>query len=171
MKGYQDEKARRQNVRRVLWQWGDTMRRCERKLEEIDALKRMIDDARGIGARTMDGMPRAGTSASPTERTAIHIENIVESFEEAIEIIRDDIAKATGMKLCIDDLVEMLSPDQQRVIEMRYIEGKSWMVIGFKMNMDESHVKYIERGAITWIIKYVEVNQVPPFSLFFCATM
>lgn len=142
---FYNEKEKRQNVRRVLWQWGDTMRRCSRKQREIDDILTMIDDMRELTGRSIDGMPRATTTTQPTERAAM---NVIEAYDEAVKTINESIEQATGLKRCIDELADLLPPDQQKVLELRYIDQKSWVVTAHKMNYSQAQVERIENAAI-----------------------
>ncbi len=152
---------RRKDVRRILWQWGDTMRLCQRKLEEIHTLQAMIDDARHLRAVTMDGMPRARKSGDPTANTAISMDNVITNIEAGVAKIEESIGTIMRLKVRIDDALEGLPVDQQRVIELRYKDGNSWLSIGLKMGRDESGVRWIERCAVDTLTECVDIQTKP----------
>lgn len=155
--------TRRQDVRRVLWQWGDTMRLCKRKMEEIAALQAMIEDARQLGAIPSDGMPKSTTVGDPTAGAAFRVEKIIESFGDGMVKIQESIDQAMRLKTAIDELLHDLPPEQQKVLELRYVEGKSWMLVGFKVNAHEDQARKWERQAIDKIADSMLVEQIARF--------
>lgn len=58
----------------------------------------------------------------------------------------------------IERAIEKLPADQRRIMRARYIDGKSWIAIGFEMHMDERHARRLHNQALI-SMKFFHTNR------------
>lgn len=137
-------------VRAVLWNWGKTDRRVEELTEQMNlAIRRYNEvDAEAGSSHPPDGQTRSTVPGDPVFRQFEAREKLREVYTQEIETCAARIAEAKRFQADINALVAALRPVEQDVLRERYVNGDAtWEYIGFKLKMDESWARKIEREA------------------------
>ena len=144
------ERIRIEHMRRLLWQWGNTAHFVRSKEEEIGQFQAAIDDAyETLGAQQITDMPKGdGGQGSSVERAIDAAQHRIAQYGIALEKIQASIERALALKAAIDEIIEEMKPIEQKVLQLRYVDGHRWGFIGLKMYYDESRVRAIEHGAV-----------------------
>ncbi|WP_455619626.1 DUF1492 domain-containing protein [Eisenbergiella sp.] len=128
----------------------------KKRLEEYAALPRRIDNqierlenlTATMGSPStpnLTGLPSGGGDGTSK------IERQVVKKAELEEKIRDMIKKERKLRKELEELIEtMKNPDEQTVIEMRYLDGAKWWTIcealySMEADYDEKADKYLKR--------------------------
>ena len=120
--------------------------------KEIRRIKRRIrelKDETGIGGMSYDGMPKGGCVSSPTERIAIKKAQLLEYL---IELQERKLEESTRIHQFI---YECKDARAQSIMSMRFIDQRSWYIIGLELHMDRSTAqRYLKN-----YLKNIEVAQ------------
>lgn len=145
----QIERQYREKVRRLLWDWGQSLELIDRKRREIIAYDLWAKDAEEtLGAANLSGMPRSNKISDTVSRAAIETQRRQKLFEKASAAASQEIDDIIRRKQCMDEMISELSTIQQRILRLRYEDGHKWQYISLKIVYDESSVKRIEASAI-----------------------
>lgn len=105
------------------------------KLESFSSLQRKIDNQieRLEQLRQTMGSPSSpnlGGSEGGSSNGVSKIERLIERKDELDQKIRKLITIESEQRAVLEQLIEqMINPDEQTVIEMRYIDRQSWQTI------------------------------------------
>ena len=103
-----------------LWEWGSALDDCERRRREIYRLQQQAIDADQFGANGIYSFaPRCASVGDPTGKAVV----MKEQSLERINVLVDEINAVMARKAEIDVLVSMLPEAQQRLLNMRYVQG------------------------------------------------
>lgn len=158
----QDQKnARREarnNIRKMLWQWGNTVSKI-RRLEQERAFYRAQADDRRITLRSpsMSGMPGCGKHGDLSD-VIVGVMREQQMYERQADRINAEIADVLRLRNCIQECIDRLSPLQEKIIAYRYSDGHNWQFIAMKTNYDLASVQRIDAQAVDAIMDMIEVR-------------
>ncbi len=122
-------------ARDLLKFWGMSLSICEKKQDEINRLKNLINYDICISSPKIDGMPKSNTKISTVENTAI---KLAEVYNKVIERLTDEIKKTLDKKEQISRIINKFDFEHQRVIELKYIDNCSWSSICKNLHISRS---------------------------------
>ena len=134
----------RNNIRKMLWQWGNTMEKI-RKLERERAFYRDQADDRRITLRSpsLTGMPRGGKHSDLSD-VIVGIQREQAMYERQAERINAEIADVLRLRNCMQQCIDRLSPLQEKIIAYRYSDGHNWQYIAMKLSYDVDYIKKLD---------------------------
>lgn len=149
-----------EKLRRLLWRWGNTPYFVQRKEREIKQFQEAINDAyETLQAQRITDMPRgSGAAQSSVERAVEAAQHRRDQYEQCVETIGQEIDQSIALKLAIDEGFSTLEPDEQRVLQLRYIDSHRWEYIGLKMNFNDQHARRIERRALDKLARFCTIT-------------
>lgn len=142
-------------VRRLLWDWGQTLDLIRRKQDEMALFRMWATDADTLKAQALTGMPRGGQVSDPVARAVEQLEARRAMFEQAERDAQREIDERLRRKAVMDEIIATLPATQQRILALRYIDGHNWVFVGMKIGIEESNARRQERGALGKIAGYV----------------
>lgn len=148
-----------QDVRRVLWQWG----RIDRRISDLmEQMRIAVDRANSVyemsSNRGLDGQPHGTLTGDPVFQAVERIRKIRELFVAEIETCEAQIKEAQEFKAAVNEAVAGLNPIQREVVRLRYQGGHDWVYIGFKLSMDESNARRIDRTACAKLGQIITIS-------------
>lgn len=134
----------RNNIRKLLWQWGNTMEKIK-KLERERAFYRDQADDRRITLRSpsLTGMPRSGKHSDLSD-VIVGIQREQEMYERQAERINAEIADALRLRNCMQQCIDRLTPLQEKIIAYRYSDGHNWQYIAMRLSYDVDYIKKLD---------------------------
>lgn len=99
-----------------------------------------LEDEDGLGSVNMDGMPHSKTPGNPVERMALARAALHEKLQH---LKADLVEKELAITKCIESVEH---EDVKLIMELRYIEGKSWQDIA--VEWEEKTGKYVDRTTL-----------------------
>lgn len=103
-------------------------------------------------------MPGGGKRTDLADVVA-SVERMEENYRRLVKQIEAESADLIRLRNCMEELVSLLSPLQQKIIEYRYIDGHTWQFIAFKTCYDESQARRIEREAVDFIAEHIRIEK------------
>lgn len=151
-------RAARNNIRKMLWQWGNTIRKVD-KLERERAFYRNQADDRRITLRSpsLSGMPRGGKHSDLSD-VIVGVMREQQMYERQADRIDAEIADALRLRNCMQECINRLTPLQEKIIAYRYSDGHNWQYIAMKTNYDEASVRRIDTQAVDAIMEMIEIT-------------
>lgn len=151
-------RAARNNIRKMLWQWGNTIRKVD-KLERERAFYRNQADDRRITLRSpsLSGMPRGGKHSDLSD-VIVGVMREQQMYERQADRIDSEIADALRLRNCMQECINRLTPLQEKIIAYRYSDGHNWQYIAMKTNYDEASVRRIDTQAVDAIMEMIEIT-------------
>lgn len=129
-------------IRELLEAYPDYQKRIDNTEERLACLEYSMDSPASSNFSGMPGGKRDGTSKQ--ERDFL-------KKEELEEKLRNMYAEENRRREEIEGMVELMkNPDEQTVIEMRYLDGATWKEISVAINCgkpdyDEHEERYLKR--------------------------
>lgn len=96
----------------------------------------------------MSGLSYDGISTSPTNKTSNPTENVALSNSEKIHYLERCIKRDEMTLQKINRAMEGLTEIENTVISQKYIEGKQWWQVAFKVSYSERHCRNLRKNAI-----------------------
>lgn len=129
-------------AKKKLESYADLQRKIDNKIRRLNTLKASMGSP---SISNITGMPRSdGNRESVEERYLLRKEKLKHSIERLKQEERELLDE-------LEELIEQLSdPDEQTVIEMRYIDRLKWWPIceslyGTEQDYEENAEKYLKR--------------------------
>lgn len=148
----------RKPIRRLLWRWGRVVEYCAARQREIEGFQEMANAARDLQPRKLTGMPSDKKRGDPTVLLAIRAEELASRYDATINRLMADCDRELAFKAAMDNLIDRLPGEHQKILDLRYKQGCNWAFIAFKMCFSEIHVKRLEAEAIDRIEPDIEVD-------------
>lgn len=143
---------KRKSMKKKLEMWGSVHELCIKKQEEIRRAERLIKQAGDIKAYSIDGMPRSGRVADPTYRA---VELIIDEYEKEISDAVESVERILREKNIMDTYIDMLSPDESKILFYKYRKKLSPESLALIMNISRSHSYRILNSTIDKLIEMV----------------
>lgn len=145
-------------MRRILWQWGNTLAYIARKREEQSAFRAWADDAASmLKAQQLTGMPRGGSQTDIADMLD-ELDRRRAMYQDAADRVTQDIDKRLRLKAAIDERMGSLTEIQRRVLTLRYEDGRQWQYIALKLCYAERSVRRMEEEAVRKMSAFVRVT-------------
>ena len=138
----------RQNIRRLLWRWGDVAKFCANQHRELSQYNDLIASATGIKAINIDGMPHGSMVGRPTECAVERVLRLKEMYEERIAWAVEAIDKELRFEAAVNDAMGCLNQSERAVIELRYKRKYSFVRIARELKYAEAAIKAKEKKAV-----------------------
>ena len=148
----------RSQMRRLLWRWGRSMEYCKTKQREMEDYQDMADAQRGLASQQMTGMPHGSAISKPTERAAVRMNGLADVYAMRAADLAGDCETEMRFTRIMDELIEELPSEHQKVLELRYKGGHGFQFIAFKMNYSADRAKHIDAEAVDRLRQCVEVS-------------
>lgn len=112
---------------------------------EIQALKRDIEYMRQLTAVQCDGMPHGTGTSDPTARQAIEIADI---YDKRIAELNGRVRTIMDNRRLVEQMLDILSRDERRVIIARYIDNIRWDYIPGRINISRTWCFKLKKRAL-----------------------
>ena len=129
-------------IKQKLEHYAAFQRRIDNQIERLEYLESVMG---APSSPNLSGEPSGGgDGSSKTERQVL-------KKLELQQAIRDMIADEAAERKELEDMIEQMErPDEQTVIEMRYLDGAKWWAIsaalyGNEADYDEHEKRYLKR--------------------------
>lgn len=140
----------------MLWRWANYISRSKRLNDELQWARDMRDDAiETLHAQNLTGMPRGGGKSDIADVVSAH-ERLADDYGKLVVKIENEIADLFRLRNAVEELVCMLSPLQEKIIDYRYVDGHSWQWIAMKTNYDERQARRIETQAVDFVAENID---------------
>lgn len=103
----------------------------------------LLKEECGVGSIETDSI-----STSKTYKISSISEDTALSNVEKIEYLERSITKLENRLKRIDRTLEGLTEEERSILTSRYIEGKQWWVVAYKIGYSERHCKRLRTEAI-----------------------
>lgn len=136
-----EERQKIENERKKEYLWG-YRKACKRLAvleEQLVSIQQVEASAK---TQQLSDMPKGGGHQTDLSDLLVKIENWQRKIDEA---------KVTAMSIKVDietKITEMTDPNEQKVLRMRYIEGKKWNAIAEEMKYSWRQVINIHGSAL-----------------------
>lgn len=148
----------RSHMRRLLWRWGRVLEYCKAKQREMSDYKDMEESQRGLSAQKLTGMPRGTDPGRPTEKAALRLNHLADVYAESVIQLVHQCENEMRFMRVLDELIEELPTEHQKVLELRYKGGHGFQYIAFKMAYSTDRAKHIDTEAVDILRQSVEVS-------------
>ena len=150
-----DEDRRR--MRRLLYEWGESVERTAYLQGRIDKLQETIDAALDIRQRRPDaGEPSGAAVGDGVARKAERHMQLSRMYEDQIRMLTDELSDLIRLSAAIDKAVSALERNEESVLRLRYKEHYSFPDISRRLHYSEIWVKKTERRAVDRLLDTVE---------------
>ena len=104
----------------------------EAKTLELERIKKQKYDICVPRTVSYDSIPlKKDKKSDPTFNIVLQLN---EQFDRDMERLISDIERLKCQKLLVDNMIDSLLPHEQKLIRLRYFEGKKWYIIENIMN-------------------------------------
>lgn len=142
-----------------MWRWGNYVNKINRLEEERIEAQKWADNAREtLHAQNLTGMPRSGKKTDLVD-VYLSTERMEKNYRRLVEKIETETSDLIRLRNCIEELIAQLPPMQEKIIAYRYIDGHTWQFIAMKTRYDESQARRIERQAVDFIAKHIQLEK------------
>lgn len=108
-------------IKHKLESFAELQRKIDNQIERLERLKQTMGSP---------SSPNLGSCGGGSSDGASKIERLVERKDELDRKIRGLIYKESGIRKELERLIEQLTkPDEQTVLEMRYLDRQNWWTI------------------------------------------
>lgn len=152
-----DEPTARKKMRMLMARWGRVADMCEDKIHDVQRFGRLIDDIDGMLCKS-DVRVSGGAIPDPTASAAENLISLKGNYQRVIEDRTQECKNETAFMHSINEVVDELKPEQQRILCLHYKDRKQWNAIARKMSISESHARLIEREALDELTKRITVK-------------
>lgn len=133
------------------------LRKIPKVLKEIDAAKqqrqavlteiKMVEEGINPQSQVLSGMPHGTGISMTTENEALRLISLKERYQDRLAELTERINALETFMYRIEVSMCWLSPDQTRILRMRYWCGSSMVAISIDMNISERQCFRLERQA------------------------
>lgn len=133
------------------------LRKIPKVLKEIDAVKQqrqavlneisMVESGINPQSQVLSGMPHGTGISMTTENEALRLISLKERYQDRLAELTERINALETFIYRIEVSMCWLSPDQTRILRMRYWCGSSMVAISIEMNISERQCFRLERQA------------------------
>lgn len=149
----------RNNIRKLLWQWGNTIDKIKRLEKERMFYIGQADDRRiTLRSPSLTGMPRSGKNSDLSD-VIVGVQREQEMYERQAERINAEIADALRLRNCMQQCIDQLTPVQEKIIAYRYADGHSWRYIAMKLSYDVDYIKKLDARSMDDINRMIAAAQ------------
>ena len=121
--------------------------RINSKLEQVQSLRDLATKA----TSTLSDVPSSGT------RNVHHMEDLIAKMMDLENEINADIDKLLETKKCVSDVIKQVTePEQQTILEMRYLCYQPWETIANTISYSTQHTFRIHGAAISAVARILE---------------
>lgn len=134
-----DQKVENDKKKKYLWGYLDACKRLAVLEEQLKSIRQVEQAAK---TQQLSDMPKGGGHQTDLSDLLVKIENWQRKIDEA---------KVTAMSIKVDietKIAEMSDPDEQSVLQLRYIKDKKWTKIAETMHCHISTVHRIHGNAL-----------------------
>lgn len=121
-----EAKSTRGKVKRMLLEWGASLDQCARKQEEIRKILRLKAECEGLARQTKNKQMEKGFSLMEA------------AYGQNIAVLQAEIERKLTEKRKMDEVVGMLTKEEQELLFLRYQKGFGYDYIALKLNMGRS---------------------------------
>ena len=125
----------------------EKVRNLNRELNRY--MEQMMQSENILRANVITDMPHSTDICNPTLEA---VERIVDRYERQIRNIADRINTLLDEKDCIERLLETLTSEQRRIIELRYVLGYKWYRIPMHTHYSRSQCFNIHDEAVSLLV-------------------
>lgn len=137
-------RAARNNIRKMLWQWGNTIRKVDQLERERAFYRNQADDRRiTLRSPSLSGMPRGGKHSDLSD-VIVGVMREQQMYERQADRIDAEIADALRLRNCMQECINRLTPLQEKIIAYRYSDGHNWQYIAMKLSYDVDYIKKLD---------------------------
>ncbi|MBQ2649799.1 MAG: hypothetical protein IJF82_20800 [Achromobacter sp.] len=144
------------NIRKVMWQWGDAREQASRYQSQIRDFEKRLDDIRGLSSPSLDGMPHGTGISNPTARKAEKIIQLCDLYEETIIQTYYLLNRTLDIMVKVDGLLEECSPLQRNIAYLRYRERRPWVYISMKLSVSEAWARKQDEQMCRYITEAIK---------------
>lgn len=144
------------NIRAIMWRWGDAPEQARRYQEQIRMFEERLEDCRGLSAMTYDGQPKAPGVSDPTGSKAIKILELEELYSKTIYHTSVLMNKTCNLMVAVDKILEECSPLQRHIAYMRYRDKRPWVYISIKLNVSEAWARRQDERMCLYVTQEAE---------------
>lgn len=133
------------------------LRKIPKVLKEIEAIKqqrqavlteiKMVEEGINPQSQVLSGMPHGTGISMTTENEALKLISLKERYQDRLAELTERINALETFIYRIEVSMCWLSPDQTRILRMRYWCGSSMVAISIEMNISERQCFRLERQA------------------------
>ena len=133
------------------------LRKIPKVLKEIDAVKQqrqavlneisMVESGINPQSQVLSGMPHGTGISMTTENEALRLISLKERYQDRLAELTERINALETFMYRIEVSMCWLSPDQTRILRMRYWCGASMVATSIDMNISERQCFRLERQA------------------------
>ena len=149
-----DEDRRR--MRRLLYEWGESVERTAYLQGRIDKLTETIDAALDVHLRRPDaGEPSGAAVGDGVARKAERHMQLSQMYEDQVRMLTDELSGLIRLAAAIDRAVSELERNQESVLRLKYKEHYTYAEICRKLHYSEIWVNKTERKAVDRLLETV----------------
>lgn len=128
-------------IRKRLEHYTTYQRRIDNLIERLDYLESVMGS---VSSPNLSGLPAGGDGTSKTERQILRKMEIEQQLRDMIDAEAKERRELEGL------ISYMKNPDEQTVLEMRYLDGAKWWPIcdalySMESDYDQKADKYLKR--------------------------
>ena len=134
-----DQKKENEKKKEYLWGYQNACKRLAVLEEQLKSIRQVEASAK---TQKLSDMPKGGGHQADLSDLLVKIENWQRKIDEA---------KVNAMSIKVDietKIAEMSDPDEQSVLQLRYIKDKKWNTIAAEMHCHISTVHRIHGNAL-----------------------
>lgn len=134
------------------------MRKIPNVLKELDATKEaykalcdeidMVDSAINPQSQKLSGMPHGTGISKPTETEALMWISLKERYKSRLDKYVKRIDELESFMEKIETALIWTSPEQERILRMRYWQGWTMTKVSLTINLTERYCFQLERQAL-----------------------
>lgn len=121
--------------------------------EEIALIKESVNSIREAKAYNPSGLPSGNGFKDETYEKAV---KITEEYEKRLNKLLEKVEAIYASQKKITSLMEMLTEEERKIIEARYILGLKWDIIPMRTYMSRATCFRHHDGAIAKMIKWAD---------------
>lgn len=144
----------------MLWKWGNYRNKRLELLHDISVAEEQIEAVLDVKAAPLTGMPNGSAVSDKVSRMAERYEEKKARLEEDIAYYREKLETETEIFELVDALVERMTITKQRVLRLRYVEGRKYQEIANILRYEKRSVEDIEARAVD-ILKWAIYTKKP----------
>lgn len=149
----------RNNIRKMLWEWGNSIDKIKRLERERMFYRDQADDRRvTLRSPSLTGMPRGGKHSDLSD-VIVGVQREQEMYERQAERINAEIADVLRLRNCMQECIDRLSPLQEKIIGYRYSDGHNWQYIAMKLSYDVDYIKKLDARSMDDINRMIAAVQ------------
>ena len=136
------------NVRRLLWRWGQAPEACALMQFELDGLYELLDASADIQPVKLSGMPFGGVISDTTSDAASRLMELRKMFSLRMAFLQEEILCRQVLVDAMDEVIARLDVAENEVLTYRYRRGFNFPEICAKLRYSRSQVARLEGDAV-----------------------